>query len=160
MHRVIGFTSSLLAHHGKSRESYDRAHAFVRNLCINNAFVVMTCRHNIITKTHIFKYIENFTTRSWKYSDKNSSIFHIPAQNIDCGYWLEPPRLGSSNECPQFRFLSRNKINNVYPCKTPVLLYKTGLSGSKLFRYDFVMSKHRVILIVLNSSGKSHDHRT
>ena len=23
---------------------------------------------------------------------KNSGIFHIPAQNIDCGYSLEPPR--------------------------------------------------------------------
>ena len=25
-------------------------------------------------------------------------IFHISAQNIDCGYSLEPPRQGSSNE--------------------------------------------------------------
>ena len=29
---------------------------------------------------------------------KNSDIFHIPAQNIDCGYLLEPPRIGGSNE--------------------------------------------------------------
>ena len=27
-----------------------------------------------------------------KNSDKNSDIFHISAQNIDCGYSLEPPR--------------------------------------------------------------------
>ena len=32
---------------------------------------------------------------------KNSDIFHIPAQNIDCGYSLEPPRRGGSNEYPQ-----------------------------------------------------------
>ena len=35
--------------------------------------------------------IENFQT-------KNSSIFHISAQNIDCGYLLEPPLRGGSNE--------------------------------------------------------------
>ena len=29
---------------------------------------------------------------------KNSDIFHISAQNIDCGYSLEPPRWGGSNE--------------------------------------------------------------
>ena len=28
-------------------------------------------------------------------------IFLISAQNIDCGYSLEPPRLGSSKEDPQ-----------------------------------------------------------
>ena len=29
---------------------------------------------------------------------KNSDIFHIYPQNIDCGYSLEPPRRGGSNE--------------------------------------------------------------
>ena len=28
-----------------------------------------------ITKTRPFKYIENFTTKNWKFSDKNSDIF-------------------------------------------------------------------------------------
>ena len=28
-------------------------------------------------------------------------IFHIFAQNIDCGYTLEPPQRGGSNEYPQ-----------------------------------------------------------
>ena len=45
-----------------------------------------------ITKTRLFKYIENFTTKNGDVSDKNSIIFHISAQNIDCGYSLEPPR--------------------------------------------------------------------
>ena len=35
---------------------------------------------------------------------KNSDIFHISAQNIDCGYPLEPPRRGGSNEYPQSMF--------------------------------------------------------
>ena len=54
---------------------------------------------------------------NWKFSDKNSDIFHISAQNIDCGYSLEPPRRCGSNEYPQAMFLSRNKKNSVYPCK-------------------------------------------
>ena len=29
------------------------------------------------------------------FSDKNSDIFHISAQNIDCGYSLEPPHRGA-----------------------------------------------------------------
>ena len=35
---------------------------------------------------------------------KNSDIFHISAQNMDCGYSLEPPRRGGSNEYPQSMF--------------------------------------------------------
>ena len=31
-------------------------------------------------------------------------IFLISAQNIDCGYLLEPPRRGGSNEYPQAMF--------------------------------------------------------
>ena len=70
---------------------------------------------------------------------KNSGSFHISAQNIDCGYLLEPPRLGNSNECPQSMFLSRNKKNNVYPCKPQFYCIKVGFKGAKLYRYVFVM---------------------
>ena len=35
---------------------------------------------------------------------KFSDIFHISAQNIHCGYSLEPPRRGGSNEYPQSMF--------------------------------------------------------
>ena len=38
----------------------------------------------IVMKTCLFAYIENFTTKNWKFSDKNSDIFHISAQNFDC----------------------------------------------------------------------------
>ena len=51
---------------------------------------------------------ENFQTK------KKSDIFHTSAQNIECGYSLEPPRRGGSNEYPQSMFLSRNEKNNVY----------------------------------------------
>ena len=40
---------------------------------------------------------------------KNSDIFHISAQNIDCGYSSEPPHRGGFNEYPQSMFLSKNK---------------------------------------------------
>ena len=46
----------------------------------------------LITKTRLFKHIENFTTKKGKFSDKNSDIFHISAKNIACGHSLEPPR--------------------------------------------------------------------
>ena len=39
-----------------------------------------------------------------KETDINSYVFHIPAQNIDCGYLLEPPRRSGSNEYPQSMF--------------------------------------------------------
>ena len=35
---------------------------------------------------------------------KNSDIFQISSQNIDCGLSLEPPRRGGSNEYPQSMF--------------------------------------------------------
>ena len=63
---------------------------------------------------------------------KNSDIFHISAQNIDCGYSLEPPRRGGSNEYPQSMFLSRNKENNVYPCKPQFYYIKVGFKGVKI----------------------------
>ena len=47
-------------------------------------------KHFFITETRLFKYIENFTFKNGKFSDKNSDISHISAQNIDCGYSLEP----------------------------------------------------------------------
>ena len=37
-----------------------------------------------IKKTCLFKYTENFTTKNRKFSDKNSDIFQISAQNIFC----------------------------------------------------------------------------
>ena len=42
-------------------------------------------------------------------------IFLIFAQNIDCGYTLEPPRRGGSNEYPQSMFWSNNKKNRHTP---------------------------------------------
>ena len=68
---------------------------------------------------------------------KNSDIFHISAQNIDCGYSLEPPRRGGSNEYQQSMFLSRNNKNNVYPCKPQFYYIKVGFKGVKIIKVCF-----------------------
>ena len=69
------------------------------------------------------------TTKKWKISDKNLNISHTSGQNIGCGYSLEPPRRGGSNEYPQSMFLGRNKKNNVYPCKPQFYYIKVGFKG-------------------------------
>ena len=68
----------------------------------------------LITRTYLFKYIESFTSKNKKFSDKkkkkkkkNYDIFHISAQNIDCWYSLEPPRPGGSNEYPPSMFWAK-----------------------------------------------------
>ena len=85
----------------------------------------------IIMKTslYMYKYTENFTTKTWTFSNKNSNIFHISAQNIDCGYSLEPPRQGGYNEYPQSMFFCRNKKNNAYPGKPHFYYRKVGFKG-------------------------------
>ena len=58
---------------------------------------------------------------------KNS--FHNSAQNINCGYSLEPPRRGGSKEYPQSMILSRSKRINAYPCKSQFYCIKVGFKG-------------------------------
>ena len=83
----------------------------------------------IITKTRLFKYIENLPPETESFQIKRSDIFHISALNIDCGYSLEPPGRGDSNEYQQSMFLSRNKKTNVYPCKPQFYYIKVGFKG-------------------------------
>ena len=59
-------------------------------------------------------------------------FFHISAQNIECEYSLEPPRRGGSNEYPQSMFLSRNKKNNIHPCKSQFYYINVGFKGVKI----------------------------
>ena len=83
----------------------------------------------IYRKFHLQK-LKNFQIKTlWQ---KHSDIFHISAQNIDCGYSLEPPRRGGSNEYPQSTFLSRNKKNSVYPCKLQFYYIKVGFKGIEI----------------------------
>ena len=95
-----------------------------------------------------FHHPEIFNEKFW--------YFQISAQNIYCGYSLEPARRGGSNEYQQSIFLSRvrrvptiyvlsrNKKNNVYPCKPQFYYIKVGLNGVKLYRHVFVMRFHQI----------------
>ena len=82
--------------------------------------------HYHITKTLVFKYIENFTTKNLKFSDKNSDIFHISAHEAV---------LTSTHN---LFFLAEIRKNNVYPChyeNTPIQIYrKFHLQKLKIFR--------------------------
>ena len=73
-----------------------------------------------------------FHLKTEKIQIKTSDIFHISAKNIDCGYSLEHPRRGGSNEYPQSMFLSRNKKNNVYLCKPQFYCIKVGFKGIEI----------------------------
>ena len=81
-------------------------------------FITNTCPCNIQRLFSPVK-IKNFIIKI--------DIFVIFAQNIDCGYTLEPPRRGS-NEYPQFMFWSKNKKTGI-PLHIPVLLHvcKSGV---------------------------------
>ena len=85
-------------------------------------------------KTHLFKYIQKISLPKTENFQKKKTLyfFYISAQNIDCGYSLEPPRRGGSNEYPHSMFLSRNKKNKVYPCKPQFYYIKVGFKGVKI----------------------------
>ena len=109
----------------------------LRILCIFEGIFRLTRPLDCIksTTTHyLFSYTETFTTKekNGNFQIKNSDIFHVSAQNIDCRYSLEPPRRGGSNEYPQSMFLSRNKKNNVYPCKPQFYYIKVWFKGVKI----------------------------
>ena len=61
-----------------------------------------TTRHYENTPIQIYRKFH--LQKLKKIQIKNSDVFPISAQNIDCGYSLEPPRRGGSNEYPQSMF--------------------------------------------------------
>ena len=88
-----------------------------------------------IKKTCLFQYIQKISppkTENFQIKKTSDIFFHISAQNMDCEYSLEPPRQGGSNGYPQSMFLSRNKKNNVYPCKPQFYYIKVGFKGVKI----------------------------
>ena len=73
--------------------------------------------------TVIFKVVKNEN-----FQQNFFDIFLISAQNIDCGYTLEPPRRGGSYEYPQFMFWSKNKKIRYTPAN-PFYYIKVGFKG-------------------------------
>ena len=73
------------------------SNAFALSLAPVLQRVTKTCLYNFDPlKTHFYVVKLGFTGVY--------VIFLISAQNIDCGYSLEPPRRGGSNEYPQSMF--------------------------------------------------------
>ena len=64
---------------------------------------VLTCYLHY-ENTPIQIYIKILQLKKEIFPIKHSDSFHISAQNINCGYSLEPPRRGGSNEYPQSMF--------------------------------------------------------
>ena len=93
----------------------------------NCGFHSYTCNFDfgIIVTTHsvIYFHYENMpmqhrdflAVKIENFQLKIFGIFLIFSQNIDCGYTLEPPRRGGSNEYPQSMFWSKNKKNRYTP---------------------------------------------
>ena len=81
---------------------------------------------------------ENF---HWKKFD----IFLIFAQNIDCGYTLEPPQRGGSNEYPQSMFWSKNKKNRYTPAYPSFAIKQWGLRGYTLHGHVILMVRYTLL---------------
>ena len=104
---------------------------------VDMVIVVLSARHYENMPIQIYWKFYNQKTENFQI--KNSDIFHIPAQNIDCGYSLEPPRRGGSNEYPQSIFFSKIRKIIYTPVNPSFTIWKRGLRGSKLHRRVFVM---------------------
>ena len=85
-----------------------------------------------ITKTRLFKYIENFISKNWKFSDKKLRYFSCFCTKHRLWYSLEPPRWGGSSEYPQSMFWAEIWKNNVYTCKPQFYYIKVGFIGVKI----------------------------
>ena len=72
----------------------------------------MCALSKLVTKTrpcNILRFFHGLENDNFQM--KIFDIFLIFAKNIDCGYTLEPPPRGGSNEYPQSMFWSENKKN-------------------------------------------------
>ena len=71
--------------------------------------------------------------KKWKFSDKNSDILHISAQNIDCGC-----STSTHNLC---FWAEIRKIMHI-PVNPSFTILKWCFRGSKLYRYVFVIGSN------------------
>ena len=85
------------------------------------------------------------------------------SQNIDCGYTLEPPQRGGSNEYPLSMFWSKNKKKYVYPSKPHFFYIKVGCKGVFITRIcypdDLVDSHIEVMTLVCHPTSR-HNARS
>ena len=97
-------------------------------------YVLHTVLVYLIKKMHYANMSVQYTAifhgcKNDNFQMKFFDIFLIFAQNIDCGYTLEPPQRGGSNEYTQSIFWSKNKKKYVYPSKTHFFYIKVRCKG-------------------------------
>ena len=61
------------------------------------------------TPIPIYWKIYNKKKKRENFQIKNSDTSYIPAQNVNSGYSLEPPRRGGSNVHPQYMLLAKEE---------------------------------------------------
>ena len=81
----------------------------------------------VYENTPIQIYWKYYNQKKENFRKKDSDIFPISVQNIDCGYSLELPRRGGSNEYPQSMFIS--KIRKLMYTPVNLSFTKSGLRG-------------------------------
>ena len=100
--KVKGTGSRCLLEECVKDNYYARFHPHSYRCCKEMKFI-LRLDVNFLDSTQIVDGRTNGRTNGWKVEppishlakcrcDKNCNIFHIFAQNIDCGYMLEPPQ--------------------------------------------------------------------
>ena len=99
----------------------------VKNLVMSPPLETLHYENLLMQYTDIFKVV-----KKEKIQLKHFDIFLIFAQNIDCGYTLEPPRRGGAEAVltSTHNLCFGAKIRKIgIPLYNPVLLYKGGVYG-------------------------------
>ena len=114
---------------------------------------LLICNTALSLRKHAYSNIKKISPpKPENFQIKISDNFHISAQNIDCGYSLEPPRRGGSNEYQQSMFLNRNKKSNVYPFKPQFYYTKVGFKGVEITQACFRDVQNCIITVFLIDS--------
>ena len=127
------------------------------------AFLLATCYRINITKTCLYNFYSlkpHFYILVVKLGFTGVYIiFLISAQNIGCGYSLEPPRRGCSNEYPQSMFLSRNMTKYQNFLSENFQVWWWNVQYTYLNKRVFVMICH-TLLEKYSSFPKLYDEKT
>ena len=101
-------------------------------------------RQRIITKTRLFKYIENFTSKNWNFSGKKLWYFSYFCSKHRLWVLVRTASARRFYRIPTIYVLSKNMKNNVYPCKPQFYHIKVGFKGVKIIEACFrnALRKH------------------
>ena len=108
--------------------------SFLQNILrIYGDLFIIPCSCGIvvtITKTHLFKYIENFTSKNWKFSDKKLLYFSYFCSKYRLWVLVRTASARRFLWVPQSMFWAEiRKI--MYTPLNPSFLYKSGVKGGK-----------------------------